>query len=128
MILRGSIAEDCAQSDDYDELLKRDCLDQEALKEYLESLTLYAPSQAYPCKDRVSSPDLSFELRSESDYHMLCCFRGDHLYVTCYNWVGGEFSYISMYYLSQTPDYAYLRSLMGEPQRLSELGLRAQLP
>lgn len=128
VILRGSIAEDCAQSDDYDELLKRDCLDQEALKEYLESLTLYAPSQAYPCKDRVSSPDLSFELRSESDYRMLCCFRGDRLYVTCYNWVGGEFSYISMYYLSQTPDYAYLRSLMGEPQRLSELGLRAQLP
>ena len=121
----GSFAEDLALSDDYQVLPKRDCLDQNALIAYLDSLTLYAPSGAYEYKDSVPTTELCLELHTESSYRLLC-FRGDCLYVGFERYFfGGQFRFSSMYYLSETPDYTYLRSLRGEPK---ELGAAVFLP
>jgi hypothetical protein len=113
----GSFAEELALSDDYEAIPKRDCLDQAALTAYLDSLTLYAPSGAYPYKDSVS-PELC--LCTDRFPHILC-LRGNRLYVGGYLY-GGEFWYSSVYYLSETPNYEYLRSLMGEPKELAASG------
>ena len=97
----------------------RDCPEPEALMDYLDSFSLSKAQLGYENTISNSDPpsDLSltlWEQDSSDPARVRLWFRGDRLYVVESG--AGEERWTAVYLLSETPDYDYIRSLLGEPE------------
>ena len=96
---------------------QRACLNREALKDYLDSFTLYKQQSGYMNQNDYKHPyDLGLTISGPGENsfgtQQDLWFRGDRLYIVRKT---DSLFYRDVYQLSKTPDYDYIRSLLGEP-------------